>query len=129
MATPPKHVRIMAVFNPPTHLAAEEFERKLEAFVDSVLALPVAKKIITKYELCFSQDNLHPHIKGVGIPTPERNTIVAICEFKSESDFHEIAKDPAVMKMVEDSTEHLGLAGDTSAFMVRVVEKVKMREG
>jgi hypothetical protein len=41
----------MAVFNPPTHLAAEEFERKLEAFVDSVLALPVVKKIITKYEL------------------------------------------------------------------------------
>jgi hypothetical protein len=39
-----------------------------------------------------------------------------------------MARDPAVMKMVEDATEHLGLAGDANVFMVRVVEKVKVGE-
>jgi hypothetical protein len=44
-------VFVMAIHTTPPHLTKKDFETKVEAFIDSLLAVPVARKNILKAEM------------------------------------------------------------------------------
>ncbi|KAJ7856896.1 hypothetical protein B0H13DRAFT_2357165 [Mycena leptocephala] len=105
----------------PPGLSTKDFEAKLEALVDHLLALPLVQRSVLKLEMLFQNELCDEHVKEFGFLSP---TIVVI-SMESESADHLLAVfcDSEVQK-VFDSGKELGLQSGICTFSADVVAKI-----
>ncbi|KAJ7880433.1 hypothetical protein B0H13DRAFT_1891833 [Mycena leptocephala] len=103
-------------------LSKKDFEAKLEALVDHLLALPLVQWNVLKLEMLFQNELCDEHVKEFGFLSPETIVVIAM---ESESADHLLAVfcDAEVQK-VFDSGKELGLQSGICTFSADVVAKI-----
>jgi len=90
--------------------------------VDAVVALPIFKKHILKWETFVQNNTLDTHIQAVGLPAPQM-TIVCIGEYAHADHMREAVEDPTLKKLIGDAIADFGLESGT-IFAVDAVTKI-----
>ncbi|KAF8139119.1 hypothetical protein K438DRAFT_1946958, partial [Mycena galopus ATCC 62051] len=65
---------VLGIHPAPAHLSKSDFESKIETFLESILALPIAQKYILKTEIFFQTKELaqlEGSSEGSWLPEPE----------------------------------------------------------
>ncbi|KAF8129404.1 hypothetical protein K438DRAFT_2032536, partial [Mycena galopus ATCC 62051] len=65
---------VLGIHPAPAHLSKSDFESKIETFLESILALPIAQKYILKTEIFFQTKEsaqLEGSSEGSGLSEPE----------------------------------------------------------
>ncbi|KAJ6544627.1 hypothetical protein DFH09DRAFT_1088491 [Mycena vulgaris] len=118
----------------PAHLSIQEFSAKMEAQVDSLLALPSAQKNLLKYDLIIPNNKLDSYFKALGFPEPQPVVLGKIeCEVEPSHAIRATAlttvitraqniarRDADAMKKISTAQEFAG----ASMFSVDVVTKI-----
>ncbi|KAJ7019729.1 hypothetical protein C8F04DRAFT_1146897 [Mycena alexandri] len=91
----------------PPHLSKKEFDAKVDALVDSLVALPVARKNFLAFKVLYQNNRMDSVLRECGYPEPPVNVVV-IAECETMDNFTEFASDEEVKKLL--------LAAKTSGF-------------
>ncbi|KAJ7503826.1 hypothetical protein B0H11DRAFT_1904066 [Mycena galericulata] len=127
--------RVVGIYKAPAHLSRDEFESKCQAWVDALLALPIAKNLI-KFEMSFATDTFEESIQALNVGT-HQSMVVLIVEARSDEQVEEASRsfpsqfemltgirDPGLEKVMKEWMETLGLA-DSWSFHAKVITKLE----
>ncbi|KAF7358484.1 hypothetical protein MVEN_00898900 [Mycena venus] len=121
-------VSVMAIHTTPPHLTQKDFETKLEAFVDSLLAVPAAQKNILKAEMYFQNQELNESFQALGWNVPQRGACVIAYELESQDNIDQIYEDPEFRK-VYDGGADIGFHARGCCFTADVVHMHDVSNG
>ncbi|KAJ7241393.1 hypothetical protein C8J57DRAFT_92269, partial [Mycena rebaudengoi] len=113
-------VRAVGIYKCPSHLSKDEFVRKVEAFMDTVFAVPIWQRNILKYELLVPNEKAG--VERLGMPSPQ-GTVIIFAEWPSHEVLAEVSSDPGLLQMLAGAKEDLGVHLDSSTFTVDVIRK------
>ncbi|KAJ7443853.1 hypothetical protein FB451DRAFT_1189882 [Mycena latifolia] len=114
-------VCLVGIFKAPPHLSKLQLENKLEAVVDTCLALPGITRGLLKYEMNITLDD---HIQALGLPAPHP-TVLLRAEWETLDQVVEILSDATIQKLTTGLIKELGVDMDICAFSADVVTKIK----
>ncbi|KAJ7744745.1 hypothetical protein DFH07DRAFT_776945 [Mycena maculata] len=120
-------VHALGIYKCPASLSNADFARKCSQVMEAILACPVPKRNILKYDLIIPNETLDEHLERLGMPTP-KGTIVIIAEFPSFDALEEIAqllKTPELGPILAGAREEFGFHIDSCSFAVDIVNMVK----
>ncbi|KAJ7484905.1 hypothetical protein B0H11DRAFT_2188614 [Mycena galericulata] len=113
-------VRAVGIYKCPSHLSKDEFVRKVEAFMDTVLAVPIWQRNVLKYELLVPNEK--SGVERLGMPSPQ-GTVLIIAEWPSHEVLAEVASDPGLIQLLASAKEDFSAHLDSSTFTVDVIRK------
>ncbi|KAJ7200410.1 hypothetical protein GGX14DRAFT_572171 [Mycena pura] len=94
----------LGLHHAPVHLSKAEFEAKINALVDTCLALPVCQRNFLKFELMFPTDLLSNHIGGIGSIHPPDGVWVRY-ESPTHEHLAEVLTDPEFHQLIADARD------------------------
>ncbi|KAJ7443648.1 hypothetical protein B0H11DRAFT_2090916 [Mycena galericulata] len=106
----------------PPHLSKKDFENKIEALMDDVLALDLVRRKALKMEMIFQNDRLDEHVKLFDFP-PRDPVVVIATETETVDDLVEVLADAEVQKLFKKA-EEFGLQSGTFGFSADAVPKI-----
>ncbi|KAJ7260218.1 hypothetical protein C8J57DRAFT_1338494 [Mycena rebaudengoi] len=113
----------IAILKVPEGESPEHFERKLEALLDSFVALPATQKCVLKCTLLHNGKSLENHLNAMGIHTP-RHTFVIHMEYESLDHSMEVVGDAGIQKLLGEAIKDLGVSlVDVAYFAADVIPK------
>ncbi|KAF8192372.1 hypothetical protein K438DRAFT_2018062 [Mycena galopus ATCC 62051] len=93
-------LNVLAIYKVPPHLSKEEFEAKLNSFLDDLVALPEVQRNVLKVEILFQNDRFDGHLQHYGYP-PREPLVVAMAQVESADHAIAIMSDPEMQKIVQ----------------------------
>ncbi|KAJ7106671.1 hypothetical protein C8R44DRAFT_885941 [Mycena epipterygia] len=111
----------------PAHLSKAQFEQKMEALVDALIAVPVFKNNAFGIEMLVQSSTLDTdiqalHVQGLGLPAPHP-TVVILVQWKSQGQLQEVMSDAAVKKLIARAIADFSLHVDSCAGAADTVTK------
>ncbi|KAJ7797822.1 hypothetical protein B0H13DRAFT_1933976 [Mycena leptocephala] len=103
----------------PAQLSIQEFSAKMEAQVDSLLALSSAQNNLLRYDLIIPNNKLDSYYKAIGFPDPQP-VVLGKIECESAEHCAQFLRDADAMKNISTAQEFAG----ASIFSVNVVTKI-----
>ncbi|KAF7368639.1 hypothetical protein MVEN_00188100 [Mycena venus] len=117
---------VLGVHPAPAHLSKFDFESKIEAFLESILALPIAQKYFLKTEIFFQTKELaqlEGSSEGFWLPEPEPTMCIIKYEFETLDHNIEVLNDPELLAVVLGEQE-LGFNTLSTTFAADVLTTI-----
>ncbi|KAJ7768127.1 hypothetical protein DFH07DRAFT_807857 [Mycena maculata] len=116
-------VRVMCVFKIPPGLLNEEFQQKVEGFVERNVDHPANRNNLLEYTIWRQTETMDGEISASGYP-PSDPTFVLFLEADNWDRIIQIAQDPEIQKMGAEARQQFGPATDSSCFGANIVTKL-----
>ncbi|KAJ6474529.1 hypothetical protein DFH09DRAFT_1293563 [Mycena vulgaris] len=116
-------VKVVSIHRAPSHLSKTQFEEKMEALMNGVIALPIAQRNMLKFEMFMTNSTLDSHIKALGLPAPHPTVVVAV-EYESWDHVTEVAGDATVKRLIGAANAEFGFHLESCTFGADVVTKI-----
>ncbi|KAJ7029823.1 hypothetical protein C8F04DRAFT_639374 [Mycena alexandri] len=121
---------LFAVFKAPTRLPQQEYFQKLDELVDRALALPICKKVFSKYSMHLPSNvdmnlqNIDSMLRALDLPAPEPGAVF-ITEVSSSGDLVELLAHPDIQKFAMEAMHEIEIHVNGVASLGNVEAKVK----
>ncbi|KAJ7784996.1 hypothetical protein DFH07DRAFT_786455 [Mycena maculata] len=115
-------IHVIGLFQPPLHLTKEQYARKFDALVDSIVAHPTIQQNLLGYTAWVPNNIMDTSLKDLGISAVEPPFIILL-ESENWDLMMEVARDVEVQKIIAGGNEDFGFHSDSSSFAVDIVTK------
>ncbi|KAF7342416.1 hypothetical protein MVEN_01830600 [Mycena venus] len=95
---------VIGIHKAPENLSKQEFDAKVGALCDSLVALPVARKNFLSFDAIFQNSVVDEHMKEFGWGEPQP-CVVLVAEFETVQNFTEFFQDATVKKLLTDADD------------------------
>ncbi|KAF8177343.1 hypothetical protein K438DRAFT_2022301 [Mycena galopus ATCC 62051] len=123
MTTTQDRVRALDIYKCPAEITMEVFTQKCEALLDRIVALPVARDNILKYEMFIPNRVIDAHLERLGAPSPQ-GTIVIVAEFATLENLEKLCVDPEMNRIVAAARADISPHLDAYTFGFDVITKI-----
>ncbi|KAJ7218354.1 hypothetical protein GGX14DRAFT_390125 [Mycena pura] len=113
-------VRAVGIYKCPSHLSKDQFVQKVSLFMDNLMAAPIFKDNVLKYELLVPNEKAA--VERLGIPS-DQGTVVISAEWPSYEVLAKVSSDSHLIQILEGAKEDLSVHLDSSTFSVDVIRK------
>ncbi|KAJ6556656.1 hypothetical protein DFH09DRAFT_1164893 [Mycena vulgaris] len=86
-------VYLLGIHPAPSHLSKQEFDTKINSFIDSILSTPAAKRLLPRADLFFQKDGLDDSITTFRLPGSAAVVCIVRYEFESHDHLVELLHD------------------------------------
>ncbi|KAF7341687.1 hypothetical protein MSAN_02067100 [Mycena sanguinolenta] len=114
-------LRVLGLFQVPSHLTRAEYSPKLEALVDKIIAHPTIQKNMLRYTI-WRPNKMLDSALGVEV-LPTKSPFVILLEAKSWDAMVEIAKDEGVQQIIASGHKDFSFHAESSSFCVNISTK------
>ncbi|KAJ6569063.1 hypothetical protein B0H19DRAFT_1256740 [Mycena capillaripes] len=116
-------ITVIGVHRVPAHLSKREFEENVDRLVESLLALPEAKNLLSlnvyrhqNIIQIFQNNHVEASMKELGYP-PAQPCVLLMPEFETADNLAEWLHSPALKQLLSDADQFHFVSGSTAASM------------